>query len=161
MDAVSAHMTDEAYSMLDIVQQQQEHDSSDSKDTDVTARATVDMREKQELIHACGWKKVMDHSHSIADVLDMPSRLWLNMSTTDERTTLATHAVILDATGKRARELPQHDSMDRYTTEQRQIIEGTIQARERYKQTVAQARGIVQDAMASLYDDSVTGRTEA
>ena len=53
--------------------------------------------------------------HSRCPVLNMPSRLWLNMLTTDERTTLATHAVILDATDKQARTLPKHDSMDGYT----------------------------------------------
>ena len=161
MDAVDERVTDEAYKVLNIVQQQHEQDATDQGDTRTADKTTVDIGKKKEMIQACGWKKVMDHSHSIADVLDMPSRLWLNMLTTEERTTLATHAVILDAADEKARALPKHESMDVYTVEQRQTIDGVIQARTHYKQAVAQARGIVQDAMASLYDDSVTGRTDA
>ena len=160
MDAVDARVTDEAYSMLHIVQQQQRQEMMDREDTHGLDAPTVDIGKKKEMIQACGWKKVMDHSHSIADALDMPSRLWLNMLTTEERTTLATHAVILDAADEKAKTLPKHDSIGAYTVEQRQIIDGVVQARTRYKQAVAQARGIVQDAMASMYDDSVTGRTE-
>ena len=47
MDAVDASTTDEAYSMLNIICQQQEHDTDDQEDKKAVGTPDVDVQKKR------------------------------------------------------------------------------------------------------------------
>lgn len=54
MDAVDASTTDEAYNVLDIICQQQEHDTDDQEDKKAVDTPDVDVQKKKDMIQACG-----------------------------------------------------------------------------------------------------------
>ena len=160
MDKVDVTMMSEAYDMLEIAQAAEEESLTRAKGKEAQRTLTGDENDsKREMVMACGWQTVMQHAHEIADVLDMQSKQWLNMLTEEERMTLAVHAIVLRDTEKKIKGMAKHDDISMYTPQEKGQIRSNMNARTQYKKAVAQARAIVEDAMAAMYDDSVTGRS--
>ena len=160
MDKVDVGMMSTAYDMLEIAQATKEELRTSAKGPDAQQGPTRDETDSmREMVMACGWQTVMQHAHEIADVLDMQSKQWLNMLTDEEKTTLAVHAIVLQDTEKKIHGMTKHEDISMYTSQEKDQIRSNMHARAQYKKAVAQARAIVEDAMAAMYDDSVTGRS--